>query len=205
MKNHLNILILLLLCISTYGQRGIELGALVQPQAYGIFSSAEVADKSVRIPYSFAIGANAGYNFTDNIGLRTGAMYSPQGEKYASGSSDFNLNLEYLQVPLYLKFNSNIEKTLSFLIFLGPHISYLNNATLTENEDDAISVLGDYSRFVPGASFSIGVQLNSSRGGNLNIVWRTGASFDNILLDDSFDSYNFSTGLQLAYHYFLTL
>ena len=205
MKKQINILILLLLAISTNGQGGIELGALVQPQAYGIFSSTEVAEKSIRIPYSFAIGANAGYNFTDNIGLRTGAMYSPQGEKYASGSSDFNLNLEYLQVPLYLKFNSNIERTLSFLVFLGPHISYLNNATLTENEEDAISVLENYARFVPGASFSIGVQINNSRGGNLNVVWRTGASFENILIDNSFEAYNFSSGIQLAYHYFLTL
>lgn len=189
------------------GQKGIELGGLVQPQIYSQLYDNAPAERALKVPYSFCIGANVGYNFTPQFGLRTGFLYSPQGERYADTSTDpetaYNLNLEYLQVPLYLKLNARTDNTVSFLMFLGPHFSFLNNATLGVNENDPISVLGDHKRFLLGASFAFGIQFNIDDDSNLNIVWRTSGSLDTVQEEGSFSSYNIVTGLQLAYHYFL--
>lgn len=212
LKNHLMTrLILLFISVlsvtSMFSQRGLEAGALVQPQIFGQLYQDDQPDRAVKIPYSFAIGINVGYNFTDNFGLRSGFIYSPQGEKYSVTSTTperaYQLNLEYIQVPLFLKLNSSTDRRFSFLLLLGPHISYLNDAELTEDQNDPVSVLGEYSRILTGASASIGVQLNLDQGGNLNVLWKTAGSIDAIQNESNFLSRNISTGFQLAYHYFI--
>lgn len=195
--------------IFLFAQRGIEAGALVQPQIYGQLYGENEPDKAIKIPYSFAIGANVGYNFTNNFGLRTGFMYSPQGEKYSKTSTapeqSIELNLEYIQVPLYLKLNSSVDRKISYILLLGPHVSYLNNAQFTLDSNDPESVLGDYNRVLFGASASVGIQLNLDQGGNINFLWRSAASIDQVQSNSTFLSRNISTGLQLAYHYFITI
>jgi hypothetical protein len=190
----------------SHAQRGIEAGALIQPQIYGQFFQDAQEGRQFKIPYSFAIGINAGYNFSDFVGIRTGFIYSPQGDKYADTSSDpedaYDINLDYIQVPLYLKYNSSATSKFAFLALVGGHASFLNNAAVTINEEDAVSILGDYNRLIFGASIGIGLQLNLDQGGNINFLWRTAASLNDVQKEGPF-SKNFSTGLQLAYHYFI--
>ncbi len=190
-----------------FSQRGLEAGALIQPQIYGQLYTEAIPDRATKIPYSFAIGINVGYNFSDYFGLRSGFIYSPQGEKYTVTSVDpevaYELNLDYIQLPLYLKLNSSTDNKLSFLLLVGPHISFLNNATLTQDSDKPESVLGDYNRIGYGASVALGFQFNLDQGGNINFLWRTAASLDPIQATETLLSRNISTGFQLAYHYFI--
>lgn len=206
MKNLILILFLFFIVTSTVAQRGIEAGALIQPQIYGQIFEDTPEGRQFKIPYSFAIGINAGYNFSDFIGVRTGFMYSPQGDKYADTRSDpetaYDVKLDYIQVPLYLKYNSSATSRIAFLAQAGGHASFLNNATVSINEDDAQSVLGDYKRLLLGASLGVGIQLNLDQGGNINFLWRTAASLNDVQNEGPF-SKNISTGLQLAYHYFI--
>lgn len=198
----------LLIGISLNAQRGIEAGATIQPQIYGQFYSTTPTDRAVKIPYSFAIGVDAGYNFNDYFGLRSGFLYNPQGEKYNDLSTDpeqaYELNLAYIQIPLYLKINSNPENRLSFIFIAGPNIGFLNEATLTLGDEDPIAVLGEYERLVPGVAAGIGLQVNLDQGGNINFLWHNSASIDSIRKVGGDESRNISTGLQLAYHYFIT-
>lgn len=192
-----------------YSQRGIEAGALVQPQIYGQWYDQTRSEIAVKIPYSFAIGINVGYNLTDNIGFRTGFMYSPLGEKYVNTATDpetsYDLNLEYIQIPLYLKLNSSIDRSLSGLIIAGPHLGFLNNATLAIDNEDPESVIGDYKRIIYGGSLGVGIQLNLDDG-NFNVLWRTNASLIQVQ-DGSVNnpSMNMATGLQLSYQYFINI
>ncbi len=208
MKRFIVVAILVVSYLSTTAQRGIEAGAVVQPHLYDQLYDEAILNKEERLAYNFAIGINAGYNFTDYFGIRTGFIYSPQGERYTISNpvpeQSFDLNLEYLQVPLYLKLNGNPDNKISFLALAGPHISYLNNATLTIDTEDPVSVLGDYKRFLIGASVGLGFQLNLDRGGNINFLWRTAASIDTIQEVDSVLSRNITSGFQLAYNYFIT-
>jgi hypothetical protein len=194
-------------CFYAQGQRGLEVGALVQPQIYSQYYTLGEPERAIKIPYSFAIGGDLTYNFSDYFGIRTGIMYSPLGEKYNDTSSDpeqaVEVNLEYLQVPLYLKLNTSPQNRLSFLLIAGPHISFLNDANITIDAADAVGVLSQYERFTLGASLGLGVQVNLDRGDNVNFLWHNSASVNDINAVLGVKSHYVSTGLQLSYHYFI--
>ncbi len=206
MKTNLTILLYIFLPLISIAQRGLEAGAIIQPQIYSQIYTEEQADRAAKIPYSFAIGVDLGYNLTNNLGVRTGLLYTPIGERYNDLTPDpeerIDLNLNYVQLPFYLKFNSNPDNRLSLLVIAGANISFLNEALLTINDESPEGVLGDYKRIVPGAAGGIGVQLNLDRGGNINLLWRTGLSLDTVQTMGA-ASRNLSTGLQLSYHYFI--
>jgi hypothetical protein len=189
------------------GQRGLEAGALIQPQIYGQVYTMGEPDRAIKVPYSFGIGANLTYNFSDFFGIRSGLIYSPLGEKYNDISTDpeqaVDVNLEYLQVPLLLKFNSSPENRMSFLLVAGPHISYLNNASISIDGGEPTGVLSQYERFVLGGSLGIGLQFNLNRGDNVNFLWYNSAAINPINTVLGVESRYISTGLQLAYHYFI--
>ncbi|GLR18821.1 outer membrane beta-barrel protein [Portibacter lacus] len=207
MKNYILVTFFAVFIISVNAQPGLEAGALVQPQIYGQLYDTELNDRSLKIPYSFAIGFDLGYNFTDKFGFRTGAIYTPEGEKYNITSTDpeeaYELNLSYIQVPFYLKFNSSTENRFSFIFIAGPSISFLNDATLTQDSEDPVPVLGDYRRFNTGGAIGLGLQMNIERGGNVNLLWRSGVSLNPVQEEGSILSRSVSTGLQVSYHYFI--
>ena len=135
MKKLFPIIIIIVLSLQLQAQRGIEAGALIQPQIYGQLFETSPEGRAFKIPYSFAIGINVGYNFSDFIGVRTGFLYSPQGDKYADTSTNpetaYDLKLDYIQVPVYLKYNSSATSKIAFLVQVGGHASFLNNASLS--------------------------------------------------------------------------
>ena len=104
----------MIVTLSLNAQRGLEAGAIIQPQVYTQIHCNTPTDRAMKIPYSFAIGVDLGYNFSDNFGLRTGLLYTPMGERYNDVSSDpekrIDLNLNYLQAPLYFKYNSKEDR-----------------------------------------------------------------------------------------------
>ena len=199
----------MLLFFSSYikSQGNIEAGALIQPQVYGQFFEESMDGRQFKIPYSFAIGINVGYNITDNFGFRTGFIYSPQGDKYVDTSLDpevqYDLKLDYIKLPLYIKINASTDRNFSPLIFVGPHLSFLNNAEIIVNDEKPESVLGDYERILIGASANLGFQYNLDSGGNINVIWRIGGSLNDVQSENGPFSKNINTGFQLAYHYFI--
>lgn len=209
MKTFYISLFALLLSASLHAQRGLEVGAFIQPQIYGQYYNTPPEGRLVKLAYSLSIGGDAGYNFTDNFGIRTGFIYGSQGEKYnIAGTKDetaHDLNLEYIEIPLYLKFNTSPENLISYLAIAGPYAGFLNNANLTIDTDDPETVLSQYKRFVPGVAVGIGIQLNLDQGGNLNLLWRSNATIDTIQSVGDVASHNIGTSLQLSYHYFITI
>ena len=199
-------MLLIALSLSLSAQRGLEAGAVIQPQVYTQIHCETPTDKAMKIPYSFGIGVDLGYNFTDRFGLRTGLLYMPIGERYNDISSDpergIDLNFNYIQAPLYFKFNTDPQDRFSFLMLAGGYIGYLNEALQTVDTEDAVGVLGDYKRIMPGAALGLGTQINLDRGGNINLLWRSSLSLD-IVQESGPSSRNFTSGLQVSYHYFL--
>ena len=78
-----------------------------------------------------AFGVNVGYNLSKNLGIQSGIIFSQQGQKYITdGNSlaDYKTDLNYLKFPLLLKWNSDPEKIVSFLLHAGFQISLLQSA-----------------------------------------------------------------------------
>lgn len=89
--------------------------------------------------WGFAGGLTLGYNFTDYLGVGLDVLYSNQGQKYKGTESGENLTaqttLNYLKLPLLLRFNSDPNSPVQFSFFAGPQanllLSYRDKAEIT--------------------------------------------------------------------------
>jgi hypothetical protein len=156
--------------------------------------------------YKPAFGLRTIYNFTNAVGFETGLKYSMQGQRYSGSivvdgntndtvnqiySSELNLN--YIQVPLLLTFNSllaNVDDekdALYMTIAMGIQLDWLSDASLTISPDV------DWSKY-PNAksefnnlfnSFNISFAGNVSLNWQLNHGWQINATlFGSKSLDD---------------------
>ncbi|MBK7879547.1 MAG: porin family protein [Saprospiraceae bacterium] len=93
------------------------------------FDAGGVLDFKATFKPSF--GLNVGYNLSKNLGFQSGIIFSQQGQKYITdGNSlaDYKTDLNYLKFPLLLKWNSDPEKIVSFLLHAGVQICLLQSA-----------------------------------------------------------------------------
>jgi len=68
-------------------------------------------------------GLFASYNFTDIVGLQTEVMYAQQGFRDHIDGESATISLDYITVPLLVKFSLRNYEQFKFL--LGPQVGYL--------------------------------------------------------------------------------
>ena len=78
-------------------------GAFIKPMAGGTLATltGDVSD-DLKLKLGFVGGAEVGYQFNDHFALTAGALYSMQGAKFDSEHTKYNINLDYLNVPIML-------------------------------------------------------------------------------------------------------
>lgn len=79
----------------------------------------------------FHIGVGADLGFTPNISLQTGLFYSTKGAKYhydfpiaAVGDVEYNINANYLHMPLHLAYKIEVTPGTKVVFHAGPYIAY---------------------------------------------------------------------------------
>jgi len=123
----------MLLIGSMWAQEGaIRIGAVLLPQSTWLLNQDD-SDAGPELDYEstwgFAGGVSASYNFTDYLGVGLDVLYSSQGQKYKGTESGISYTakttLNYLKLPLLLRFNSDPNSVVQFNAFLGPQFSFL--------------------------------------------------------------------------------
>jgi len=84
-------------------------------------------------------GLDAGYNFTDKLGVSAGLFYTQQGQKYkdrvytiAPGNTitfQRKASLTYLQVPIQFHFISDYNKKITWFLSAGLYMGFLTGYT----------------------------------------------------------------------------
>lgn len=149
----------LYIAITGFAQKGLDIGLsgtvgttfVWRQNTYGILQafSDPLVQKS-ELAYRFSLGGTGavevGYNFTDNLGIRTAFQYSFTGQKYEDnfvgpctipegtfGSASVRVNvkrvikLQFVQIPLLFKFTSN-GKLAKFFVSIGPQVGFRTSA-----------------------------------------------------------------------------
>jgi hypothetical protein len=105
-------IIIALICLTTvtshFAQQGWSIGILFNPSYYQLYNKSDFsADPRVLYPVSpnepnsYTFGAEVGYNFTDNIGVKSGLNYSTNLQRYgANHLVAYASQLNYLQLPI---------------------------------------------------------------------------------------------------------
>jgi len=123
----------MLLIGSIWAQEGaIRIGAVLLPQSTWLLNQDDSdagPEQDYEVTWGFAGGISASYNFNDYLGVGLDVLYSNQGQKYKGTKSGITYTakttLNYLKLPLLLRFNSDPNSVVQFSAFLGPQFSFL--------------------------------------------------------------------------------
>ena len=198
----------------TYAQQGIYFSLNTSPQNSWLFNSDDFDndDFDYKATISAAFGLGAGYNFTDNIGIGMNILYSFQGQKNEINSTETITSLEYLKIPVFFSYTYNINENLGLEAKIGPHLSFLSNARLLDEDRDEIDddITDVYNDVTFGAVVGIGTQYLISDNVGLFGNIRYDIDFTNAE-DEDFSGFinsrettlNSTLGLQVGIRYFL--
>jgi hypothetical protein len=132
-------LVLTLVAAQSWAQRGWVVGVEISPSYYTMLNDMDqnadplilaYADYDIlSTPRGWAGGFKAFYGFTESLGLQTGLRYSWGRQDYTHGRGDLqgvgteigtiSTELNYLQAPLLLSWNTEKESGLRFYVSAG--------------------------------------------------------------------------------------
>ncbi|MDX2284138.1 MAG: outer membrane beta-barrel protein [Bacteroidia bacterium] len=149
MKNLFLLTLILLAALSVQAQKGLKLGAFVQPQFVYLYNADDLnldLDQYRPEPlWGMSGGVTFGYHFNRFIGFRLQGMYSQQGGSYSSrrsvsGRTTYVTRLEYLKVPLMLGFNTNPDNRKTVFALYGGIQANLLTRAFTYNDNPVIAL-----------------------------------------------------------------
>ncbi len=113
-------------------ERAFRVGVALLPQNTWLLNQDDSdagPELDYEVTWGFAGGLSASYHFSDYIGVGLDVLYSRQGQKYkgtvAGTAYTAQTNLNYLRLPLLLRFSTDPEAPVQFNAFLGPQLSLL--------------------------------------------------------------------------------
>ncbi len=128
--NTLFISILLLSGIVVKSHAQVSIGLVGFPQISSLTNKSDVINN--RLSFAGGGGLTCTYDFSDNIGMQLGVLYSAQNQKmrtnYTLGgveySHDSRKRFDYLKIPLMLRVKKEMGR-FDAVVFAGPQFSYL--------------------------------------------------------------------------------
>ncbi|NVN93717.1 MAG: outer membrane beta-barrel protein [Bacteroidetes bacterium] len=161
-----------------YAQKGLNLQIIAQPGiSFGgefdvtkILTSTDTwvaMDKSLTI--NMNMGAELGYNFTDNMGVSLGLLYSHQGQKFSDYSWTIgnetvswgrSVSLNYLKIPIQFNYISTPVQNISFMFSTGFYLGFLMSYT-----DENIISASDGSNITSTANGTTCTQTSTDNSG----------------------------------------
>jgi len=195
-------------------QQGFSLSVKGNPQ----FSFLQNKDDNNNSNYSTkgtfnaSFGLGGEYGFNNHFGVGIDALYSLQGQRYVLNNIEFNQKVNYIKVPVYFTYNSDASKPISFVGKIGPQVSFLTDAKLSNKNGDKIQVNDKdrYNTVTFGGVAEAGAQYKIASQMYLTTLVRFDYDFTNAE-DDTFSgypagrakTYNSTIGLEVGFKYMI--
>ena len=187
MKKNILTITILLLSIISFSQTDLNLG-LNLGGTYSNVSGNEIANKN-KYDFDLIVGINLEYPLSENISLIGNINYEKKSFKNTlgyidpndisfSGTADLKVTLEYLSIPIMIKYYFGENKNIYFNG--GPYISFLlDDYTKIENNkvEDEESLIKNTDF---GLSFGVGTKIRINENNDLNIEIRDNFGLSNI-------------------------
>ena len=131
------VLILSVLVVKTFAQKGWYLGLRVIPQSTWILNKQDSdAGKqyfSYKKTFGVAAGVGGGYAFNNHIGIFADILYSSQGQAHSYEATvdgktrvfTDEIRLRYIKFPLMFRVTTNTDRKTAFVFQVGPQLDYL--------------------------------------------------------------------------------
>lgn len=97
------------------------------------FTNADGADTRTGV----VVGLSADFHLANHFGIEIDGLYSQQGAKENSEGDDLTLHLDYVAVPVLLRYNFPTHTTVRPFIVLGPQVGFRVKCEATAGSDSA--------------------------------------------------------------------
>ena len=168
-KIKLSLVIALLGMVSLVGAQNTSFsikGGLNMSNFYGD----ELSDKNMKT--GFHIGVGADFEFAPNMAIQSGLLFTSKGAKYTYSSAEFDVNANYLQIPLHFAYKVDVMPGTRVVLHAGPYVAYgiggKSKATLGGNnlyevdtfkDDSSINAFNGLKRFDAGLGLGVGAEF----------------------------------------------
>jgi hypothetical protein len=139
----------------------------------------------------FHVGLLGHIHMADNFALQPELVFSTQGAKYTSGTSEVSVNLDYINVPLLFQYMFDN----GFRLQAGPQVGFLINAKAKSGSAE-VDIKDDINGVDFGATFGMSY-VNPSSGFGFDARYNLGLS--DLNENSSVKSYN--RGFQVGVFY----
>jgi hypothetical protein len=167
---------------------------------------------STKATFNASFGLGAEYGFNNHFGVGIDALYSLQGQRYVLNNIEFNQKVNYIKVPVYFTYNSDASKPISFVGKIGPQVSFLTDANLSNKNGDKVQTNNKdrYNTVTFGGVAEAGAQYKIASQMYLTTLVRFDYDFTNAE-DDKFSgytpgrakTYNSTIGLEVGLKYMI--
>jgi hypothetical protein len=134
-KYQLSLIFLLATGLSqSFGQKGSEIGVYYLPENTWIGTGVKNELLKNKITFAGGAGLSYTYNFLDKMGIQIGALYTSHNQKWKSEVSkgtdyyftwEGKKRLDYLNIPVLLRFRSRIGPKIKSAFYGGLEASYM--------------------------------------------------------------------------------
>lgn len=153
----------------------------------------------------FAFGGFFTYSFSPSIAIQPEVLYSMKGVKYEEGNETLKYKLNYLEVPVLLKFSIATDGNMVPFLFAGPAFGFLMSAkaefddgTNTEETD----IKDDLKSMDIGITFGAGFGMAMGEGQlTLDARYTLGMTEINDDPDDPIDLKNTNISIMLGFSF----
>jgi hypothetical protein len=147
--------VLSLFSVMSYAQMQVGVKAGLNIANIGGSDADQLVGQSLDSKTAFAGGVFFMYQFSDMFAIQPEAYYSMKGATYSESGADLTISLDYIEVPLLLKFiipikGSNIRPS----IFAGPSVGF-NTTAKSKVEYQGQSMENDFKDDTKSTEFSL--------------------------------------------------
>lgn len=122
----------------------------------------------------FGAGVLIAYNFSKFVGVQGEILYSSTSQKYKEEGNERKVNLEYINIPLLLSFNTGKTKTFNFNLVAGPQIGVSVGSSITDVVPNSMNPVLSVKKGDLGVAYGAGIDfgLNPAKTIRLGLGYR---------------------------------
>jgi len=130
----------------------------------------ESAGESYKMKTGVALGGFAVYGINDNLSIQPELLYTQKGMEWEDPTASAKVKLDYIEIPVLVKYSIESDGSASPFIFAGPAISFLVSAKIDSTDfkeymksTDIGLVLGGGVEFESGISIDLRYDMGMTK------------------------------------------
>lgn len=183
MVKNLTIILIVLSSIQVKAQK-TEFGIRFMPTLTGFdINTPTGATFEGKQKNGYGIGVLLGYNFTNHISVQGEVSYEAIEQSSSDANNIWDMQMKYINVPIFFVLNTGKDKILNFKFLLGPQIGFALSHSFSVTDKNEMKVTEPYLRVRDGdlgIGYGVGGDWKINKANNVRVNFGVRGVFGSI-------------------------